>query len=162
MKRKTFSSTTTASSITMPTASVSASRVIMLSVKPMYCMAPKVAISELGMAIAEISVGRKRRRKMKTMKAAKIEPAIRCSFTASTAATMNFDWSRTISAFQPAGSCAFSSSNRSLISSTTAIELVPDCLRICSTTAGLPSTLAIDSASSTPSSMRATSPTRTG
>ena len=114
------------------------------------------------MAIAAISVGRKRRRKMKTMKAAKIEPTIRCSFTASTAATMNRDWSRTISAFHPGGSCAFSSWKRSWISLTTAMVLVPDCLRICSTTAGLPPTLAIDSASSTPSSMVATSPIRTG
>ena len=110
MKRKMFSSTTTASSITMPTASVRASSVMTLSVKSMYFMAAKVAISELGMATAEISVGRKRRRKRQTMKAAKSEPATRCSLTASTAATMNFDWSRTISAFHPFGSCGLSSS----------------------------------------------------
>ena len=36
MKRKMFSSTTTASSMTMPTASVRASSVMTLSVKPMY------------------------------------------------------------------------------------------------------------------------------
>jgi hypothetical protein len=95
------------------------------------------------------------------MPAANSEPTSRCSFTASTAATMNFDWSRTISAFQPAGICPLSSPKRSLMASTTAMVLVPDCLTICNTTAGLPATVATDSASSTPSSIRATSPTRT-
>ena len=38
MKRKMFSSTTMASSMTMPTTSVSASMVIWLSVKPIACI----------------------------------------------------------------------------------------------------------------------------
>ena len=53
-----FSRITTASSITIPTASVSASSVIMLSVKPMTAMRANVAMSELGIATAAMSVGR--------------------------------------------------------------------------------------------------------
>src|SRR6185503_18658654 len=45
-----FSSTTIASSMTMPTESVSASIVIMLSVKPMYQTRPNVAMIEVGIA----------------------------------------------------------------------------------------------------------------
>ncbi len=88
MKRKMFSSTTTASSITMPTASVRARSVMTLSVKPMYSMAPKVAMSEAGMATAAITVGRSLRRKSQTTAEAKSEPRIRCSCTFSTAARM--------------------------------------------------------------------------
>src|ERR1043166_6270797 len=54
-----FSSTTIASSMTMPTASVSASIVIELSVKPMYQMRPKVAMIDVGIAIAEMIVERR-------------------------------------------------------------------------------------------------------
>ena len=54
-----FSSTTIASSITMPTESVSASIVIMLSVKPMYQMRPNVAMIDVGMAMAEMIVERR-------------------------------------------------------------------------------------------------------
>ena len=46
-----FSSTTIASSMTMPTESVSASIVSMLSVKPMYQMSAKVAMIEVGIEI---------------------------------------------------------------------------------------------------------------
>src|SRR5947199_326381 len=53
-----FSRTTIASSITMPTDSVSASIVIELSVKPMYQISPKVAMIDVGIAIAEIMVDR--------------------------------------------------------------------------------------------------------
>ena len=60
-------------------------------------MAAKVAMSELGMAIAEMRVGRKRRRKNQTTPAAKSDPRTRCSFTVSTAVTMYSDWSRTTS-----------------------------------------------------------------
>ncbi len=97
MKRKMFSSTMTASSMTMPTTRVSARRVMTLRVKPAHCMAANVAMSEAGMAIAAMRVGRKRRRKNHTTAAAKRAPSTRCSFTASTAVTTYSDWSRTTS-----------------------------------------------------------------
>ena len=74
---------------------------------------------------------------------------------------MNVDWSRTVFACQPLGISARSSSNLSLTPSTTAIVLVPDCLRTSRTTAGWPLTVATDCSSSMPSSTRATSRTRT-
>ena len=73
----------------MPTARVNARSVRMLRLNPRYSMAAKVAMSELGMAIAEMIVGRKRRRKTSTTKAARIEPTIRCSCTVWTAERMN-------------------------------------------------------------------------
>ena len=160
--RKTFSSTTTASSMTMPTTSASARRVMTLSVKPMYCIAAKVAMREVGMATAAMIVSRKRRRNKSTVAAAKSEPRSRCSLTASTAAVMYSDWSRAMSIFQPLGSWLRSCSIRSFSRLMTSIVLVPDCFRTWRMTAGLPSTLAIVSASAWPSSTRATSRSFTG
>ena len=51
-----FSSTTMASSMTMPTASASASRVMVLSVKPCSHISAKVPMIEMGMASAAMSV----------------------------------------------------------------------------------------------------------
>ena len=51
-----FSSTTIASSMTMPTASVSASMVIELRVKSSYQIRPNVAMIDVGIAIAAMSV----------------------------------------------------------------------------------------------------------
>ena len=76
-KRKIFSSTTTASSITIPTISVSASIVIWFSVKPIAAISPKVATIEVGMAMAVMNVARKFQRKTKTTMAARILPSIR-------------------------------------------------------------------------------------
>ena len=56
MWRKMFSSTTTASSMTMPMASTSPSMVMLLSVKPISASSVKVAMIEVGMATAAISV----------------------------------------------------------------------------------------------------------
>ena len=91
-----FSSTTMASSMTMPTESVSASIVSMLSVKPMYQTSAKVAMIEVGMAMAAITVERKLPRNSNTTIAARIEPTTRCSWTLSIEASMNCDWSRTM------------------------------------------------------------------
>ncbi len=95
MKRQMFSSTTIASSMTMPTASVRASIVIELSVKPMKLIRPKAAMIDVGIATAEISVERRLPRKSSTTRAASTEPMTRCSSTASIEASMNSDWSRT-------------------------------------------------------------------
>ena len=53
-KRKMFSSTTIASSITIPTIKTRASMVTLLSVKPSAHIAPKVATTEVGMAMAAV------------------------------------------------------------------------------------------------------------
>ena len=77
MKRKIFSSTMMASSMTMPTISVSASIVIWFSVKPMAAISAKVEMIEVGMAMAAISVVRQLARKMKMMTEARMLPSIR-------------------------------------------------------------------------------------
>ena len=58
-----FSSTTIASSMTMPTISVSASMVIWFSVKPRTAIAAKAPMIEVGIAMAAMSVDRRLRRK---------------------------------------------------------------------------------------------------
>ena len=91
-----FSSTTIASSMTMPTESVSASMVSMLSVKPMYQMRAKVAMIDVGMATAAMIVERRLPRNSRTTPAASSEPTIRCSSTAAIDASMNCASSRTM------------------------------------------------------------------
>ncbi len=82
--------------MTMPTDSVSASMVSMLSVKPMYQISAKVATIEVGIAIAAIIVERKLPRNRNTTMAARIEPTIRCSCTLAIDASMNCASSRTM------------------------------------------------------------------
>ena len=91
-----FSSTTIASSMTMPTDSVSASIVIRLSVKPMYQIRPNVAMIEVGMAMAAMIVERRFLRNTSTTSAARIEPTTRCSSTLRIDASMNSEVSRTM------------------------------------------------------------------
>ena len=91
-----FSSTTIASSITMPTESVSASIVIMLSVKPMYQIRPNVATIDVGIAMAEMIVERRFIRNSITTNAASSEPTMRCSSTLWIDASMNSAPSRTM------------------------------------------------------------------
>ena len=86
MNRKMFSRTTMASSMTMPTASVSASSVRTLSVKPIAYMRAYVETIDVGIAIAAMSVERRLPRKRSTTSAARKPPRTRCSSTASTAA----------------------------------------------------------------------------
>ena len=86
-----FSSTTIASSMTMPTDSVSASIVSMLRVKPWNHIRPKVAMIEVGIATAAMIVDRKFPRNSSTTMAARIEPTIRCSSTLWIDASMNSD-----------------------------------------------------------------------
>ena len=71
MYRKMFSSTIMASSITIPTISVSASMVILFRVNPMAAISAKVEMMDVGMATAAIRVVRMLARKMKMMMAAK-------------------------------------------------------------------------------------------
>ncbi len=94
MKRTTFSRMTIASSITIPTASVNASKVIMLSVRPKAPSTPKVAMIETGMAKAAMKVVRKLRRKSSTTSTAQSAPSTKCSWTACTEARGKTDSSR--------------------------------------------------------------------
>ena len=77
MNRKMFSSTTMASSMTMPTMSTSASMVTLLSVKPSAFITPKVAITEVGMATAAMTVARQLRMKAITTRQARMLPRTR-------------------------------------------------------------------------------------
>ena len=74
-----FSSTTIASSMTMPTASASASSVRKLSVKPATHMTAKVPMIEIGIASAAMIVLRTLPRKRSTTSAASTAPRTRCS-----------------------------------------------------------------------------------
>ena len=80
-----------ASSMTMPTISVSASMVIWLRVNPMAAIRAKVEMMEVGMAMAAISVVRMLARKMKMMTEAKKLPSTRWRLMLSTAALMKTD-----------------------------------------------------------------------
>ena len=66
MLRSTFSTTTIASSTTMPTASTSPNKVRLFSVKPNIAITKNVPISEIGIAISGISAARQVCRKMMT------------------------------------------------------------------------------------------------
>jgi hypothetical protein len=86
-----FSSTTMASSMTMPTASVKASIVSMLRVKPMYQMSPNVAMMEVGIEMAAMIVERRLPRNKSTTSDASSDPMIRCSWRLLIDASMNSD-----------------------------------------------------------------------
>ena len=79
MNRKMFSSTTIASSMTMPTISTSASMVTVFSVKPSAAIRPKVEMTEVGMATAAITVARQSRMKKNTTRHARMLPSTRCT-----------------------------------------------------------------------------------
>ena len=80
-----------ASSITMPTISVSASMLIWFSVKFMAAISVNVEMMETGIATAAISVVRMLARKRKMTAAARRLPSIRCDWIASIAALMKID-----------------------------------------------------------------------
>jgi hypothetical protein len=89
-----FSSTTMASSITIPTARVSASRVMLLSVKSMTLSRVKVAMIEVGMARDAMMTERTLRMKRNTIREASTLPKKRCSSSDAMEALMKTDWSR--------------------------------------------------------------------
>ena len=68
MMRSTFSTTTIASSTTIPMAKISPNKVNMLSENPNISMKPKVPIREIGTATTGISVARQLCRERKTTK----------------------------------------------------------------------------------------------
>ncbi len=81
-----------ASSITMPTARVSASIVIALSVKPMNQIRANVAMIDVGIAIAAMTVERRFTRNSEHHQGGQQRRrATRCSLTLSIDASMNSD-----------------------------------------------------------------------
>jgi len=128
-KRKMFSSTTMASSMTMPTASVSASMVSQFRLKPSAFMRVKVAITEHGMATAEITVARQLPMKRNTTTLASSAPTIRCFCTSASDMRMKRAWSRVIATSTPAGRPGRICSRRRVTASTVATVFAPDCLR---------------------------------
>ena len=84
MYLKMFSSTTIASSMTMPTASVTPSSVMLFSVKSIARISVKVEMIDAGIASAEMMTARMFRMKNITTRAAKKLPQIRCSSSAET------------------------------------------------------------------------------
>ena len=84
--RKIFSSTTIASSITMPTISTSASIVTLLSVKSSAHITANVDTTDAGIAIAAISVERHDRINAITTRLARIAPITRCDSISCSAA----------------------------------------------------------------------------
>ena len=98
-----FSSTTIASSITIPTARVSASRVMLLSVKSIAFSRVKVAMIEVGMASDAIRTERRLRMNRNTTRLASRLPKSRCSSSEAIEALMKTDWSRMMRSVTPGG-----------------------------------------------------------
>ena len=77
----TFSTTTMASSTTIPMASISPSRVIMLREKPNTSMMPKVPIRDIGTAMAGIIVALQLWRERKTTRITRKRASKRVLYT---------------------------------------------------------------------------------
>ena len=88
---KMFSSTTIASSITMPVASDSASIVMLLSVKPNAFMSVNVPTIDVGIARAAMNVTRRFRMNRNTTIDASRPPRNKCSLMSSKDRRMNMD-----------------------------------------------------------------------
>src|SRR5437899_385286 len=97
-----FSSTTIASSMTMPTTSARARSVIVLSVNPIAASRANVLIIDVGMAIAAMNVERTFHKNTSTTAAASSEPTRRCSWTACVQAAADVRCAERIS-HQPGG-----------------------------------------------------------
>jgi hypothetical protein len=88
MKRKTFSSTTMASSMTMPPMRTGGGMVTLFRVKPRAHIMPKAETTEAGMATAAMMVDCQFRMKTSTTRDARIEPSTRCKVISCNAAWM--------------------------------------------------------------------------
>jgi hypothetical protein len=85
-----------ASSMTMPTASVSARSVMLFNEKSIPRISVKVEITDAGIATAAISTARQLRMKIQTMKLARMLPRTKCSSSECTEALMKSEMSWTI------------------------------------------------------------------
>jgi hypothetical protein len=110
--RTMFSSTTTALSTSMPTASAMPPSDMMLSDRSNRCISMNVPITDTGIARPMISVARASRRNRYSTRIASRPPMIAASRTSPMAEEMKRDWSYTSSSSLPAGSDLPSSSIR--------------------------------------------------
>ena len=85
-----------ASSMTIPTARVRASSVMLFREKSIPRISVNVAMTDAGMATAAIKTARQLRMKTQTMKLARMLPRMRCSSSEWTDALMNSEMSWTI------------------------------------------------------------------
>ena len=154
--------TTIASSIRSPTASERAISVMTLSVKFNANMMMKLAMMDVGSAIALIMVGRALARNRYTTITARSPPYTMSKRTSLTESRMNVLLSFAIVTRRSAGSSFFSRSIWSRTASATRTVLLPDCLRMLSPTACFPSTRAKLVRSFTPSETAAISERWTG
>ena len=131
MWRKMFSWTTTASSITIPIARISASIVMLLSVKPMYCMNRNVGMIEVGMARVAMTVVRQSRMNRRIVAETSTAASRRWNLTSSIDFRTNRDWSRVTTILMSGGRVGLDllEPGRSR-SSTTLTVLAPDCFWI--------------------------------
>jgi hypothetical protein len=104
MWRKMFSSTTIASSITMPTASVSASSVMLFRVKPAARISAKLAMIDAGIASDATNTTRRLRMNAMITRLASRLPSSRCSSSEAIEARMNCESSRVTVTFTSGGS----------------------------------------------------------
>ena len=159
---KIFSRTTIASSITMPTASVSPRSVMLFSVKPADRISAKLAMMEAGIASAETITTRRLRMKTMITRLASRLPKIRCSSSDEIDAWMKRESSRVTVIFTSRGITRWSCASLFLTPSATCTVFWPDCRRTSMTTVRWPSKKAAVRTSSVASSTAATSRTRIG
>jgi hypothetical protein len=124
--RSTFSTTTMASSTTMPMASTRPKRVIEFTENPNICMPKKVPMIDTGTASAGMSVARQLCRKMNTTRKTSTIASTRVWTTSSIEASTKGVVSYTMSARTPGGKLLPSSSRRLAISSFTSSALAPE------------------------------------
>ena len=130
MWRKMFSWTTTASSITIPIARISASIVILLSVNPMYCMNRNVGMIDVGIARVAMTVVRQSRMNRRIVAETSPAASRRWNFTSSIDFRTNRDWSLSDHDLDVGREGRRTSSSRAFRSSTTLTVFTPDCFWI--------------------------------
>ena len=156
-----FSRTTMASSISNPMQSESAISVSALSVKPKAYSAMKVATTEIGSVSAVITVLRHDARNRKTMMTVSTPPSMMVRLTPSTLAFTYFDWSERMVSSMSLGRSFFKRSIAALTPTPTSTVLLPRTLSMSRLIARTPSMRAKLVCSLLPSTMVATSPSRT-
>lgn len=137
--RSTFSSTTIALSTTMPIASDSAIRLMMLSDWPAKCRTAKTTIIEDGMARATTTEERMRRRNKKTTTTTNTPPHRTASVSAWTIRRTNSEASETTETCSPCGSFGLSRSTSACTRRATSTTFAPLRFRTTISCAGRPS-----------------------
>ena len=135
-----FSATTTAASITMPTANARPASEMTLRLRPVSCSTMKVASSEMGMAQAISAVARTSRRNHHRQPTASSTPTVRLPDSRPNARLMKTEASKLWAMSRPIGlsSCSRTSATTRLTSSSVSSTLAPLSRRMRRPMAGLP------------------------